>query len=200
MNKNNKTSDEVMNISEDNNAVIKISDLPEELIQLVATYLEDKDLINLMLSNKTLYYALIYVYEKTETFSRFLHNYILAFHICNKVDMIEQTDYGKRFKLNSYFKFNNVMDSSESLFLISRVGNIWSWKNVPMQTGSYKRIMCRCQSKFCIEQQYTIEVNMRLTTFLIAIKLDMWENFIKPVPGFRRAFKEIKNELLQDIN
>lgn len=198
MNENNETSDEIMKVSKDNNVVINILDLPEELIQMISSYLEDKDLINLMLSNKTLYYALLYVYEKTESFSRFLHNYILAFHMCNKVDMIAQTDYGKHFKLNSYFNFNNVMDSIESLFLISRVGNIWSWKNVSMQTGCYKRILCRCQSKFCIEQQYTIEVNMRLTTFLIAIKLDMWEKFIKPVPGFRRAFKEIKNLLLDE--
>ena len=166
--------------------------LPDEIIIIIASYLNDNDLLSIMNSSKKLKYLLRPEFEKTHTYGKFLHNVFLAFYITKNQasEVFYNTKYYKKFNVNKYCNFNKLQESN---FVISRIGNIWSWKNLFLEQGTFKNIDCQCESEYCSNQKYIVDVNLRCDLLNIAIKLDMWSNFIKPKSGFKTAFNIIKN-------
>lgn len=191
----NYTNNKVMKkqeIIKENNVLF--DNLPIEMICMIIYYLSDNDLINLMLSSKYLFSLLYPEFEKTKTFGRYLHNFFLAFYLSNNEnsDALHNSDYGKRFKL---YKYCNFYKLQESMFVISRIGNIWSWRTMSLGDGKYKRITCQCQTEYCTGNDFLVDINLRTSLLNIAIKQDMWQVFIKSRPGFEKAFNIIRNDL-----
>jgi len=182
---------------EENRESIEI--LPNELILIIASFLNDYDLYQLMKTSPRFYKVLCGEFEKTHTFGKFLHDFFLGFYLTKRENSVAlyDSDYGKRFgfKIEKYCNFANLKDS---IFVISRIGNIWSWKNASLGSiGKYKQITCQCESEYCPKDDFIVDINMRTNILSIAIKLDMWPNFLKEKPGFKKAFEIIKKDLIE---
>lgn len=170
---------------------ITIENLPNELIIFISRFLKDRDIQNFMSTNIKHYKALQYVFKKTHLYARFLHNYFLAFHMIGRVDLLDKTVIGQQFSIKKYC---NVSKLQNSIFVISRVGNIWSWRNISLcHNGTFKNITCNCDSKYCNNEKYNVEINLRKSTLIIAIKLNMWDKFVGNTLGFKKAFSDIKH-------
>ena len=183
----------------DESQISMLYKMPIEMIHMIIFYLNDADLINLMLSSKYLFDLLYPEFEKTKTFGNYLHNFFLAFYLSNNEnsDALHNSDYGKRFNLYKYCNFNNLQ---ESMFVISRIGNIWSWRTMPFGGGKYKRITCQCETEYCTGNDFVVDINLRTNLLNIAIKQDMWQVFIKSRSGFKKAFDIIRNDLRNKEN
>ena len=183
----------------DESQISMLHEIPCEIIYMIIYYLTDEDLKNFMLISKRMYYLLLPEFEKTKTFGRYLHNYFLAFYLSNNEnsDALHNSDYGKRFNL---YKYCNFYKLQESMFVISRIGNIWSWRTLPFGDGKYKRIICQCETEYCTGNDFVVDINLRTSLLNIAIKLDMWQIFIKDRPGFKKAFNIIRNDLKNKEN
>ena len=173
--------------------------LPDEMILGIIIFLNDNDLKNFMLISKRMYYLLYPEFEKTKTFGMYLHNFFLAFYISNneESDGLQTSDYGKRFNIKKYCNFSKLQ---ESIFVISRIGNIWSWRTIPVGNGKYKRITCQCESEYCPKNDFIVDINLRSHLLNIAIKQDMWSVFLKERPGVKKAFEIIKKDLIKKEN
>lgn len=173
--------------------------LPDEMILAITAYLNDTDLKHFMLVSKRLYYLLYPEFEKTKTFGKYLHNFFLAFFISNNenCDALYNSDYGTRFNIKKYCDFEKLQ---KSIFVISRIGNIWSWRTIPVGNGKYKKITCQCESEYCPKDDYIVDINLRSHLLNIAIKQDMWSVFLKERPGFKKAFEIIKHHLIVKEN
>lgn len=173
--------------------------LPNEIIYMIIYYLSDIELKHLMLVSKRMYHLLYPEFEKTKTFGRYLHNFFLAFYLSNNEDSdaLYNSDYAKRFNL---YKYCNFYELQESFFVISRIGNIWSWNSLPFGDGKYKKITCQCDTEYCTGNDFIVDINLRTNLLNIAIKHDMWQVFIKKRPGFEKAFKLIKTDLKKKDN
>ena len=180
---------------ENNEKSIEI--LPNELLLIIGKYLSDLDLSRLMKTSRRFYILLRPEFEKTMMFGNYLHNFFLGFYITNNEssDALYSSEYGQRYMIKKYCDFEKLQDS---MFVISRIGDIWSWNNLPIGTerGKYKQITCKCDSKYCPKEQHIIvDINLRSSVLNIAIKQNMWPIFIKEQPGFKKAFELIKDEL-----
>lgn len=173
--------------------------LPNEMILAITGFLKDTDLKHFMLVSKRLYYLLYPEFEKTKTFGKYLHNFFLAFFISNNenCDALYDSDYGTRFNIKKYCEFEKLQ---KSIFVISRIGNIWSWRTMPFGDGKYKKITCQCDSEYCPKNDFIVDINLRSHLLNIAIKQDMWSVFLKERPGFKKAFEIIKNHLIEKEN
>jgi hypothetical protein len=173
--------------------------LPDEMILAITVYLNDNDLKNFMLVSKRMYYLLYPEFEKTKTFGKYLHNFFLAFFISNNenCDALHNSDYGTRFDIKKYCDFEKLQ---KSIFVISRIGNLWSWRTMPFGDGKYKKITCQCESEYCPKNDFIVDINLRSHLLNIAIKQDMWSVFLKERPGFKKAFELIKHDLIKKEN
>lgn len=171
-----------------------MNNLPTEMILTISKFLTDREIQSLMMINNKYYNALQGVFKKTHLYGRFLHNYFLAFYMCGCISLIDKTTLGKRYAMEKYC---NISKLQRSIFVISRVGNIWSWKSFSLCGGTFKHISCQCESKYCNKENYVIETNLRDSTLRIAVKQNIWEEFIKNKIGFKKAFSDINLLLTQ---
>lgn len=194
-----ESNNEYIDESNNDSATSMLYKMPNEIIYMIIYYLSDDELKNLMLVSKYLFSLLYPEFEKTKTFGRYLHNFFLAFYLSNNenIDALHNSDYTKRFDIHKYCNFNALQ---KSCFVISRIGNIWSWRTLPFGDGKYKKITCQCDTEYCTGNDFVVDINLRSNLLNIAIKQDMWQVFIKKRPGFEKAFKIIKNHFKNKDN
>ena len=129
--------------------------LPNELLLIIGNYLTDYELCQLMKTSRRFYILLRPEFEKTMMFGNYLHNFFLAFYISNNEtsDALYTSEYGKRYMIKEFCNFANLQNS---MFVISRIGNIWSWRNLPIGNdyGKYKQIVCQCDSVYCPKKEF----------------------------------------------
>jgi hypothetical protein len=180
-----------------NNNIDKFKLLPNEIIVIISHYLTDEDLLNLMKTSKYIYEILLPEFEKTFTFGKYLHDFFLAFYISNNENspILYNTKEYQKFNIRKYCNYDKLQDSS---FVISRIGNVWSWQNITLSNTTFKRITCQCESKYCSNRHFIVDVNLRLSLLNIALIVDMWTDFIKHKNGFKNAFEIIKNYKLEN--
>ena len=171
--------------------------IPNELIIIISHYLTDIDMLNFMRTSKYIYEILLPEFEKTFMFGKYLHDFFLAFYISNNHNssVLYNTKEYQKFNIRKYCNYDKLQDSP---FVISRIGNVWSWQNITLSNSTFKRITCQCESKYCMNRNYIVDVNLRSSLLNIALTVDMWENFIKHKNGFKNAFRIIKNHKFEN--